>query len=158
MIATSIYAQVEAKQRAGHNRICINGSITGCGKCVGYCQYQGHPGYLTAQLRKEHKCLEKECFYYVPKPTRERAQHKDSAFLDMLLSSAIQRSVEMEGLRVMSVHEQGENSWLFNYVTISDEYPIHELVHGLECDFHGAVTFKKLNYSFERCVQLILAG
>ena len=63
----------------------------------------------------------------------------------------------MEGLRVMSVQEQGQNQWQFSYVTISNEYSIHEVIRSLENDFHGKVSFKKLNYSFERCVQLILA-
>jgi len=57
----------------------------------------------------------------------------------------------------MSVQEQGQNRWQFSYITISNEYSIHEVIRSLENDFHGEVSFKKLNYSFERCVQLILA-
>lgn len=50
-----------------HHRRCINGKITGCGNCVGYCKYNGHPGYLTKELRKQHDCVKKDCNYYVPK-------------------------------------------------------------------------------------------
>ncbi len=52
---------------APHHRRCINGKITGCGNCVGYCKYNGHPGYLTKELRKQHDCIKKGCNYYVPK-------------------------------------------------------------------------------------------
>lgn len=50
-----------------HHRRCIDGKNTGCGNCVGYCKYNGHPGYLTKELRKKHDCIKKGCNYYVPK-------------------------------------------------------------------------------------------
>ena len=50
-----------------HHRRCINGKTTGCGNCVGYCKYNGHPGYLTRELRKQHDCVKKGCNYYIPK-------------------------------------------------------------------------------------------
>lgn len=50
-----------------HRRRCIDGKITGCGNCVGFCKFNGHPGYLTKELRKKHDCIKKACHYYVPK-------------------------------------------------------------------------------------------
>ena len=50
-----------------HHRRCIDGKITGCGNCVGYCNFKEHPGYLTKDLRKKHDCIKKACNYYVPK-------------------------------------------------------------------------------------------
>ena len=50
-----------------HERRCIDGRITGSNKCVGYCQYEMHSGFLTKELRKQHNCLGKGCFYYVQK-------------------------------------------------------------------------------------------
>lgn len=61
------YQQLEARYGSGHNRRLIDGRVTGCGKCVGYCQYRNHSGFLTKEQRKEHDCLSKQCFYYVPK-------------------------------------------------------------------------------------------
>lgn len=63
----NLYRILEQKESSPHHRRCINGQITGCGKCVGYCSYNGHPGYLTNKLRKEHNCIKKKCFYYVAK-------------------------------------------------------------------------------------------
>ncbi len=158
MTENDVYAQIESSQGDGHNRICINGVVTGCGKCVGYCQYKGHPGFVTKKLRKKHECIEKKCHYYVPKPKRKKISDTNVTLLDSLLLAAIQLTNQMEGMRVMSVHEQSRNCWQFNYITISNEYPIQELIHHLEQDFHGKISFQKLNYSFERCVQLILAS
>ena len=46
---------------------CIDGTITGSNKCVGFCDYYGHRGFLTKETRKKHDCLKKECAYYVAK-------------------------------------------------------------------------------------------
>lgn len=50
-----------------HQRRCIDGKVTGCGNCVGYCTYSEHEGFLTRELRKKHDCIGKACFYYRPK-------------------------------------------------------------------------------------------
>ncbi len=49
---------------------CIDGSSTSCGKCIAYCKYSGHEGFLTRELRKKHDCLGKRCDYYLPKPKK----------------------------------------------------------------------------------------
>ena len=61
------YRSYEAKMQQPHRRRCIDGKITGCGNCIGYCQYREHPGYLTKELRKQHNCIKKGCRYYLPK-------------------------------------------------------------------------------------------
>lgn len=153
----NLYAYYEGRSHSRINRICIDGRVTGCGKCVGYCQYEGHAGYLTEKLRKKHECLEKGCFYYVPKPARKKNSIKKDGLENSLLSSAIQQTLQMEGLRIMSVQEHDENHWQLNYVTISDGYPLQDVILSLEEVFHRKISFKKLDYSFDRCAQLILA-
>lgn len=61
------YSSYESRMISPHHRKCIDGKITGCGNCVGYCQFRNHPGYLTKELRKMHDCVKKGCNYYVPK-------------------------------------------------------------------------------------------
>lgn len=61
------YNSYESRMTSPHHRKCIDGGITGCGNCVGYCQFHGHPGYLTKELRKKHNCVIKGCNYYLPK-------------------------------------------------------------------------------------------
>lgn len=31
---------------------------------IGYCHFEGHPGYLTKKLMQEHNCLQKNCKHY----------------------------------------------------------------------------------------------
>ena len=53
-----------------HRRRCINGKITGSNNCCGYCEYNGHPGFLTPELARQHRCEEKSCWYYKEKPMK----------------------------------------------------------------------------------------
>lgn len=62
------YFTYEKRVGAVRTRRCIDGVVTGCGKCVGYCSFDGHPGYLTEEHRRKHNCLGKGCFYYFEKP------------------------------------------------------------------------------------------
>ena len=49
------YENVEKKYGLkNHTRKCIDGKITSCGNCVGYCMYCEHSGFLTKELRKKH--------------------------------------------------------------------------------------------------------
>lgn len=68
------YSSIEQTQKSPHHRRCINGQITGCGNCVGYCSFHEHPGYLTQQLRKEHNCIKKGCHYYRAKEKPTESQ------------------------------------------------------------------------------------
>ena len=43
------------KRADKHARRCIDGSMTGKSKCVGYCTYTGHEGFLTEKLTLEEK-------------------------------------------------------------------------------------------------------
>ncbi|MBR4858017.1 MAG: hypothetical protein IKU08_02390 [Clostridia bacterium] len=62
----------EKNSPSKYTRISINGSIVGCNNCVGYCMFSGHPGFVTKEQRKEHDCIRKNCYYYIPKPKRHK--------------------------------------------------------------------------------------
>lgn len=62
------------KSGYNHTRKCIDGTVTSSNRCVGYCKYYGHTGYLTSKLRKKHDCIGKACRYYISKSnTLQRA-------------------------------------------------------------------------------------
>ena len=65
-------------------RRCIDGKITGSNKCVGYCRYIGHPGFLTEKHRKEHDCLGKGCRYYASKEKKAEPMASPFAVLSTL--------------------------------------------------------------------------
>lgn len=70
------YAYLDKAQGNDHRRRCIDGGITGRGNCVGYCQCNEHPGFLTARHCTEHQCKEKGCHYFMPKLRQEKAPAK----------------------------------------------------------------------------------
>lgn len=78
------YRMFESKNTT--QRRCIDGRITGSNKCVGYCQYLGHPGFLTEKNRREHDCLGKGCRYYVPKVKRPEPVDNPFVVLSALYS------------------------------------------------------------------------
>ena len=68
---SNVYSMREKEYSSPHHRRCIDGSVTGCGKCVGYCSFCEHPGYLTKELRKQHDCIKKGCYYYSAKDDKK---------------------------------------------------------------------------------------
>lgn len=152
---TDVYGQYERKSPTKYNRKCIDGSITGCGNCVGYCQYKEHPGFLTAEQRAKHDCLKKGCFYYIPKPVREK---EDKAiFIDYgerVLALAKQFTDCYEGMRVLRATKL-DDRWNLSYVTISNDYPLDLIQTKIRNSTGEIVKFVNLGYDYDRCVQLI---
>ncbi len=50
-----------------YEKPAFNGKTVGTNKCVGFCRYNGHRGFITKDLRKQHNCCKKGCAFYVPK-------------------------------------------------------------------------------------------
>lgn len=153
------YAQYEKQNQLNHNRRCIDGTVTGCNKCVGYCQYREHPGFLTEKQRLEHKCIEKQCFYYIPKPQKEKEM--SNHFVD--LSSTILTMVhnvmtEAEGVRVIRVENAEYNQYKAFYITITNECEFGKYSSQIQSDLDIELNFIRLNYDFDKCVALLCAN
>ncbi len=67
MEMAATYRKYEFHEGENHTRRCIDGSITGSNKCVGYCLCELHPGFLTDRHRRTRGCRKKGCDYYVEK-------------------------------------------------------------------------------------------
>ena len=52
------FSVIDAKQK-GTARRCIDGSVTGRNRCVAYCNYENHPGFLTRPHLLSHNCAAK---------------------------------------------------------------------------------------------------
>jgi len=154
----AFYSQLERRCRSKYERVCINGKTTGCGNCVGFCTYTGHPGFLTEKLRADHDCIAKGCFYYVAKPVKSRTKKDLCSFENDLLGAAKAMSADMEGLRILRSIHAGDNEWELHYISISSEYSLSTVASTLETRLGCKITPIQLNYSFDRCVQLILTG
>ena len=149
-----VYGQFERKSPTKYQRKCIDGSITGCGNCVGYCQFYEHPGFLTQKHREQHDCLNKKCFYYVPKPKAKHIFNDKNFETDLL--KLVQKSVEgMDDLRIINVRKKGD-TWFVGYITVFGGHILLEIEDVLRQNIGVPIVMQKLDYSFDRCVELLL--
>ena len=79
------YAFFEKRSPSAFTRVCIDGHITGSNKCVGYCQYKEHSGFLTTELLVQHDCIKKGCDYFIAKPKyKDTTKNHDDMSLTIL--------------------------------------------------------------------------
>jgi hypothetical protein len=154
---SSYYWDLDARFGSDRNRKCIDGKITGCGKCVGYCQFTGHPGFLTAELKAQHECTSKGCFYYIEKPSRVRDRRRTVPLQVDILSEAKKHISHMEGVKCLTVVNDCIDQWCLNYITITNDYSLIPTKDALENKFGCKIRLNRLPYAFDVCVQLILA-
>lgn len=124
----SQYEQYEKRCRLKYDRRCIDNTVTGCNKCVGYCLYEEHPGFLTEELRKKHNCIGKQCFHYVSKQKKKNTPQRID-LTSSILAVARKAMSQNEFARVLRVENAEFKRYNAYYVTISSE-----------CDFNGYAT------------------
>lgn len=151
------YAYYDSRQKSPHHRRCIDGCVTGCGNCVGYCTYEGHSGFLTEQLCKEHNCIEKGCYYFLPKPKQERIPSNKNCVSDNIISIAAELTESLEGMKILRATKNSNGQWKIKYVTISDMYPIKTIENQISEAVGETVIMINLNYDFEVAAKLIFA-
>lgn len=143
--------------RDKYARRCIDGRITGCGNCVGYCNYIGHSGFLTKKLQKQHDCIKKGCNYYTPKhkyaPLKKLVDERPFEVVQ-IASSLVS---DLEGIRIINADKASDGGWAVSYVCITNEYSITELEKAISRATGEAIALVKLNYDFDRAVRLIFA-
>ena len=149
------YNTYDKKYSSTYNRPCIDGTITGCGKCVAYCKCELHPGFLTENLKAEHKCKEKNCIHYLPKPkAQKRVGSEKNIEQERIMAIAVSATSEMEGMRVMRAAQENDNSWILYYVSISD-YPLGTIAQKMAAKIGTTVKFYELAYHYEIAASLI---
>ncbi len=156
--AKTKYEMYEKQSHSRYNRRCIDNSITGCGNCVGYCQYSEHPGFLTEKLRKQHNCIGKQCFHYLPKLTKEKAPKILVDLSSTILTMSRQVMNNDECVRVVRVEYAEFKRYTAFYVTITNECEFGGYAAQIKSKLGIDVDFVKLNYDFDKCVTLLYAG
>lgn len=149
------YKLYEKQSHSRYNRRCIDNSITGCGKCVGYCQYSAHPGFLTEKLRRQHNCIGKQCFYYLAKPEKQKTPQLLVDLSSSVLASVHRTMCEDECVRVIRVENTELNRYTAFYVTITNDCSFDRYISQIEDELGVYVNFVKLNYDFDKCVALL---
>lgn len=145
------------QRQTDFTRRCIDGTIVGCSKCVGYCKFCEHPGFLTEKLREKHDCLGKECFHYIAKPAKEKHRPKTINLSSELLSF-VQKEIDLnEGLKVIRVELDQSNSYKAYFVAITNHFCLDRYAISAKKRFGANIVFERLNYDFEVCASLICA-
>ncbi len=134
-------------------RRCIDGKSTNCSGCVGFCQYSGHPGYLTKELRRKHDCLNKNCFYYKPKEKEIKEPPKKDNYKSFL-TFATDVVSEYEGLKITKVIEKN-GLLILKYVTLSNDYPFDSLAQKISKELGQSTILVRLNCDFEEAARLV---
>lgn len=154
-MSSSVYQAMKAKTIQNYNLRCIDGTLHGCSKCVGFCTCEYHPGFLTAQHERDHQCKEKQCFYHHPKPPAIKESNNKKAENEVekqIMSIAQRTTAHMEGLRILRTSVDTNGHWIIHYVAIAGydaawiESKIIEVIERqvqlkeLCCDFDTAVS------------------
>lgn len=153
------YAFFEKKSPYNYTRRCIDNSITGSNKCVGYCQYDGHPGFLTKDLLKQHNCIEKECYHFVKKLSKDMPINNNNHNISSLILKHAQNTFSNnEGIKIMSVKNTEYKDYTISYITITNECNFNDYISIAQDIFDANISFVRLNYDFETCAALIFAN
>jgi len=149
------YYFYDAKYASSFNRPCIDGTITGCGKCVAYCDYEGHPGFLNEALREKKECLKNECKYYVPKSRKtKKIKHGHNDEKTRVLAVASAATNDMEGLKIMRVSKDPDGTWVVYYVAVA-EYALTETAQEINKQTGINVKFQQLEYCFDIATSIV---
>lgn len=151
------YAFYESKSPAAYQRRCIDGSIVGCVKCVGYCQYREHPGFLTEEQRKTHNCVGKGCNYYLQKPRREKDEKAKDLSREILAFAKSHLSIDSGSLPLRVELSKQYGVYQIDYIAITNDCCFENLLSAIRQKFHVEAEFIRLNYDFDRCVALFCA-
>lgn len=152
------YEKYESRSFSKTERRRIDGRTTGCGCCTGYCKYAFHPGFLTKELEKEHRCAEKGCFHYVPREkTKEKRENTARDFCKEILKSAERRTTSFEGIRVTRAAKSG-NGYTVWFAAITNDFAPSVISDLIADEFGTEVTFKKLECDYELSAKLVIRG
>lgn len=147
------------------NRRCIDGRITGKGKCVGYCLYEEHPGYLTAKLRSRHECEARQCRHFLPKIRETEMSSGQNPFrglmeaadrtVEEIYRQACRMSRKMEGLVFLKAGMTAYGSAELTYVSISDAYPVGKIAEEISKNTGWEVNLSRRDCSWDESVRIV---
>lgn len=141
---------------AVHHLRCIDGRTTGLNNCVGYCQYNGHPGFLTRDQRMQHNCIKKNCDYYIPKQKRIESKNQNLDMSRSILDCINERMANDNGVKVLRVEKKGTYEYTAYFITITNELPFEIHIPFINNSFGIKISFTQLHYDFDNCLELML--
>lgn len=152
----SLYQEMAAKTARSFNLRCIDGTLHGQSKCVGFCAYEYHRGFLTVQQERAHQCRERSCIHHHPKPpAKRRGKDTERARTEEIMTAAEAATAEQEGLLVLRAAKEGDNSWTVWYTAIAG-YDLAKTEEQLCKKLGCAVHMRPLCCDFDTAAALVL--
>ena len=152
------YLYYEKRERKKYTRRSIDGKMVSCTKCVGYCCYEEHEGFLTTMQRDSHDCIEKECIYYLPKLREQKRKKAAGSRADEIVRQTSNLISEYEGMRIMSAGEMPNGGWNIKYVTVTNAYPIEKIEKTISESIGESIQLVALNYDFNIAAHLVFSN
>lgn len=121
------YQYYDRQHGSNRERNTIDGRITGCGNCVGYCRFSDHNGFLTKKLQEGHDCVGKACRYYVPKRKSGKKEIETQDRAAEIVRLATEFAAPHECVKIMSAKLNCDGYWVVRYITITNIVPIDVL-------------------------------
>ncbi len=151
----SVYREMADRTARGFNLRCMDGTLRGRSKCVGFCAYEQHPGFLTARQEREHQCHEKGCFYHHAKPAVQRNRRDENRVKQAeIMAAARAATARMEGLRVLRAAQEPDGGWTVWYAAISG-YDLSEVEERLRKETECRISMKPLRCDFDTAAALV---
>lgn len=131
---------------------CIDGRITGSNKCCGFCNYAGHPGFLTQRNIADHQCLKKECMYFIERTRKKRVfRNAVGRTIREIEFLALSEITKFEGMKIIQA-KWNTTEVVLQYVSIVD-YNLSAIEDKIESISNVSVRFQQIP-----CDYLIAVG
>lgn len=137
---------------------CIDGRFTGSNKCCAFCNYAGHPGYLTKDHIERHECIEKKCLYYIEKINKPSIKKTDvnKELFHTIEAIILNETSDYDGFKLMGLRWEGA-SVVINYVSIA-EYNLNFIAKKIENDINITVRFNMIKCDYVQAIGLIFGN
>jgi hypothetical protein len=154
----TIYEEYEKAYGKKHNRKTISGKIVGSSKCVGFCKYSEHAGFLTQQNRKEHNCIGKRCNYYVPK---EKTNYTNNIIISapnysndiLTLARALSKD---DAIFIAKVNRNSLFEYSIEFFSLTNENILDKYTKAIRDYFGVEIELKQKDYDYDVCIRLML--
>ena len=152
---TSLFELLEKNSPSEFTRRSIDGHVVGSNKCVGYCLFEDHPGFLTNEQYRNHDCLKKNCCHFVPR-SRKQPPQKANQDISPLILNHVQKSIPADaGIKIIKVAPCGPRRYSASYITVTNDHNPERYADAALKQFGVRISFVRLNYDFDVCVKLI---
>ena len=140
-----------------HTVKTIDGRKASSSKCIGYCSYHGHPGFITKEQRMHHNCTKNQCDYYIAKSARNNHEQSFDTTENQIMHLVKEETSDIQGVKALRTTKTNNNTYIVFFVTITNDYSFESCILAAYKTFGVSIIFYKLDYDYEKSAAIILA-